>query len=42
MEKRILIIDDEKKLCFVVKAGLEKIGGFDVSIGSMLKLVETL
>jgi DNA-binding response OmpR family regulator len=34
MEKRILIIDDEKKLCFVVKAGLEKIGGFDVSIAT--------
>jgi len=30
--KKILIIDDEEKICDVVKKGLEKMGDFEVSI----------
>ncbi|MFH1996577.1 MAG: response regulator [Candidatus Omnitrophota bacterium] len=30
--KRILIVDDEKEICSIVKEGLEKIGGFAVDV----------
>ena len=32
MSKRILIIDDEKDLCFFVKKGLEAAGDFEVTV----------
>jgi CheY-like chemotaxis protein len=32
MTKKILIIDDEKGICDVVKQGLEKLGDFKVSV----------
>lgn len=33
-KKKILIIDDEEKICDIVKKGLEKIGYFEVSIAA--------